>query len=128
MGFMLRTRFASRRAAITTLIGIVAAIASPTGLAGQGESVPVAAVLNGQPQGLFLGRSLLTGRAVCLLFLSDGRITRAIPAGGLEHFDWAAHRAAHAGDVGTWQLQGGQLDLMQDAVASWAATQPWEVP
>jgi hypothetical protein len=83
----------------------------PAALAGQGEAVPAAAVIKGQPQGLFVGRSLLTGRAVCLLFLSGGRITRSIPTGGLERFDWAAHRAAHGGDVGTWQMQGGQLSI-----------------
>lgn len=77
----------------------------------QGESVPEAAVVDGMPQGLFLGRSLLTGRAVCLLFLNGGRVTRAIPAGGLEHFDWTMHLAAHRGDVGEWTLRGGRLRI-----------------
>jgi hypothetical protein len=75
----------------------------------QGERVPDAAVVNGVPQGMFVGRSLLTGRAVCLLFLSGGRITRFIPEGGLEHFDWNRHRVAHGPDSGTWQIRGGQL-------------------
>lgn len=75
----------------------------------QGERVPEAAVVGGVPQGMFVGRSLLTGRAVCLLFLSGGRITRAVPEGGLESFDWNRHRAAHPGDSGTWQMRGGAL-------------------
>ena len=75
----------------------------------QVERVPDSAVLNGVPQGIFVGRSLLSGRAVCLLFLSGGRITRAIPVGGLESFDWNRHRTAHGPDSGTWQMRGGQL-------------------
>ena len=76
---------------------------------GEGERVAETAVVNGVPQGLFVGRSLLTGRAVCLLFLGGGRITRAIPDGGLEHFDWLRHQAAHPGDSGRWEMRGGQL-------------------
>ncbi len=87
----------------------VAAVAAASLLTLQAERVPDAAVVNGVPQGIFVGRSLLTGRAVCLLFLSGGRITRAIPDGGLESFEWARHRAAHSGDSGTWQMRGGQL-------------------
>jgi hypothetical protein len=79
--------------------------------AAQGERVPAAAVVNGVPQGMFVGRSLLTGRAVCLLFLSGGRVTRFIPAGGLERFDWEEHKAAHSGDVGTWDMRGSQLRI-----------------
>jgi hypothetical protein len=75
----------------------------------QTERVPESAVVAGVPQGLFVGRSLLSGRAVCLLFLSGGRITRAIPEGGLERFDWNRHRAARGPDSGTWQMRGGQL-------------------
>src|SRR5689334_22652217 len=75
----------------------------------QSERVPDAVVVNGVPQGMFVGRSLLGGKAVCLLFLSGGRITRAIPEGGLESFDWTRHRAAHGPDSGTWQMQSGHL-------------------
>lgn len=75
----------------------------------QGERVPESAVVNGVPQGMFVGRSLLSGKAVCLLFLSGGRVTRAIPEGGLENLDWNRHRAAHGPDSGTWQTRGGQL-------------------
>lgn len=83
-----------------------------TGLvAGQAERIPDASVVDGVPQGLFVGRSLLTGRAVCLLFLSGGRITRAIPVGGLESFDWARHQAAHSGDVGEWTIRAGRLRI-----------------
>jgi hypothetical protein len=66
-------------------------------------------VVNGVPRGMFFGRSLLTGRAVCLLFLSNGRITRFIPTGGLDRFDWTKHRTDHPGDSGTWEIRGGQL-------------------
>jgi hypothetical protein len=75
------------------------------------ERVPDAAVVNGVPQGMFVSRSLLTGRAVCLLFLSGGRVTRAIPEGGLEQFDWAAHQGAHSRDTGRWEMRGGQLTI-----------------
>jgi hypothetical protein len=75
------------------------------------ERVPEAAVLGGVPQGMFVSRSLLTGRAVCLLFLNAGRVTRAIPEGGLENFDWAKHQAAHSGDVGRWEMQGAQIAI-----------------
>jgi hypothetical protein len=91
------------------LIGFL--LVRPAVVLGQGEPVPASAVIDGKPRGIFLGRSLLTGRAVCLLFLSGGRVTRAIPNGGLEHFDWAAHKAAHSGDVGTWEIRGGQLSI-----------------
>jgi hypothetical protein len=77
----------------------------------QPEQVPAPAVINGIPQGMFVGRSLLSGRAVCLLFLSGGRITRAIPAGGLEAFDWNRHRADRAGDAGTWSISNGVLRI-----------------
>lgn len=63
------------------------------------------------PEGIFVGRSLLTGRAVCLLFLDGGRITRSIPTGGLEHLDWGRHQRDHAGDCGTWSLEGEQLTI-----------------
>lgn len=75
------------------------------------ERVPDAGVVNGVPQGMFVARSLLTGRSVCLLFLSGGRVTRAIPEGGLETFDWERHRAAHPGDTGHWETRGSQLSI-----------------
>ncbi len=84
----------------------------PIALTDQGERVPESAILNGKPQGIFVGRSLITGRAVCLLFLSGGRVTRFIPTGGLEQFDWSRHRAAHGSDSGIWELSGGQLRIV----------------
>jgi hypothetical protein len=75
------------------------------------ERVPASGVVAGTPQGIFFGRSLLTGRAVCLLFLGGGRVTRSIPEGGLEAFDWARHQSEHPGDSGTWTLTGGQLSI-----------------
>ncbi len=73
------------------------------------EPVPEAAVVAGVPQGMFVSRSLLSGRAVCLLFLSGGRVTRFIPEGGLENLDWAAHQAAHSRDTGRWETRSGRL-------------------
>ena len=75
------------------------------------ERVPESAVIDGRPQGIFVGRSLLTGRAVCLLFLSGGRVTRFIPAGGLEAFDWARHRKEHDSDSGRWELTDEKLKI-----------------
>jgi len=75
------------------------------------ERVPDAGVVNGVPQGMFVSRSLLSGRAVCLLFLSGGRVTRFIPEGGLESFDWATHLTAHGRDSGRWEMRGSQLAI-----------------
>jgi len=75
------------------------------------ERVPDAGVVNGVPQGMFVSRSLLSGRAVCLLFLNGGRVTRFIPEGGLESFDWAAHQTAHGRDSGRWEMRGNQLAI-----------------
>jgi hypothetical protein len=98
-----------RRTLVTASLLLCIAMGSASIAAAQGERVPDAGVVNGVPQGIFVGRSLLTGRSVCLLFLSGSRITRAIPEGGLENFDWARHRAAHAADSGKWEMRGGQL-------------------
>ena len=78
----------------------------------KGERVPEAGVMNGRPQGLFVGRSLLSGKAVCLLFLDGGRITRSIPESGLENFHWMEHAVNHSGDCGTWQLTGNLLRIV----------------
>jgi len=61
---------------------------------------------------MFVGRSLLTGKAVCLLFLSGGQITRAIPQNGLEHFDWTKHQQEHSGDSGRWEIHGNSLRIV----------------
>jgi hypothetical protein len=90
---------------------LIVALGSVSMHADQGERVPDAAIVAGVPQGLFVGRSLLSGRAVCLLFLSDGRVTRFIPTGGLEHFDWRKHATDHPRDVGTWAMSGGELRI-----------------
>lgn len=96
-------------ASLVALLGLTCMV---TLIQGPGERVPPAAVVNGLPQGIFVGRSLLTGRAVCLLFLSGGRVTRFIPAGGLENFDWGKHQAAHSGDSGQWEVIAGELRIM----------------
>lgn len=88
---------------------LIAGFVLASTMSAQHERVPEAAVVDGVPRGMFVGRSLLTGRAVCLLFLSNGRITRFIPTGGLERFDWAKHRAEHSGDSGTWEMRGPRL-------------------
>ena len=75
------------------------------------EPDPRAGLLAGAPSAIFVGRSLLTGRAVCLLFMEDGRVTRSIPSGGLESFDWTRHEADHSGDSGTWALDGAELTV-----------------
>jgi len=85
---------------------------APPQQVGNGERVPESGIVNGIPQGIFVGRSLLTGKAVCLLFLSGGRITRAIPQKGLEHFDWAQHQSEHSGDSGQWEIRGNQLRIV----------------
>jgi hypothetical protein len=104
-------------AVMRTRAGLAIALAAMA-VASQGEArqtasmrerVPDARVLNGVPQGMFVSRSLLTGRAVCLLFLSGGRVTRFIPEGGLERFDWTTHQNAHARDSGRWEMRGDQL-------------------
>jgi hypothetical protein len=79
---------------------------------GNSERVPESGIVNGIPQGMFVGRSLLTGKAVCLLFLSGGRITRAIPQNGLEHFDWTKHQQEHSGDSGKWEIRGNLLRIV----------------
>lgn len=50
------------------------------------ERVPDAGVVNGVPQGMFVGRSLLSGRAVYPLFLSGSRVTRFIPEGSIDGY------------------------------------------
>jgi hypothetical protein len=60
---------------------------------------------------MFVSRSLLTGRTVCLLFLSDGRVTRAVPEGGLEDFDWAKHQTKYSRDSGRWDVRGRQIAI-----------------
>jgi hypothetical protein len=86
-------------------------LAAVSGAAGAAERVPDAAVIGGIPQGVFISRSLLTGRTVCLLFLSGGRVTRAVPEGGLENLDWARHQSEHSRDTGRWEVRGGQIAI-----------------
>jgi hypothetical protein len=45
------------------------------------------------------------------MFLDGGRVTRSIPSGGLEQFDWARHKENHPGDSGTWAMDGEQLGI-----------------
>jgi hypothetical protein len=102
-------RTSSRR--IRTSLAAPVVLMMVAAISVQAERVPEAAVVGGAPQGMFVGRSLLTGRTVCLLFLSGGRVTRAVPEGGLENFDWARHQAAHSGDSGRWEVRGGQIAI-----------------
>jgi hypothetical protein len=75
------------------------------------ERVPDSSFENGKPQGIFVGRSLLSGKAICFLFLDGGRITRAIPETGLENFYWEQHKKEHLGDCGTYTLSGQTLSI-----------------
>jgi hypothetical protein len=101
---------ALKRMATWLVLAMTSVLTQDVGV--QAERVPDAAVVGGVPQGLFVGRSLLTGRAVCLLFMSGGRVTRAIPEGGLENIDWVTHQATHSGDVGRWELRGGVIAIV----------------
>jgi hypothetical protein len=101
---------ASNANAVRVFTLLAVALITMTGLMGA-ERVPEAGVVGGAPQGMFVSRSLLTGRTVCLLFLSGGRVTRAIPEGGLESFDWATHQAEHSRDSGRWDVRGGQIAI-----------------
>jgi hypothetical protein len=116
-----KTTFASRRhlyrepkaAAIaagagTPAPGGAAAAPAPKGKA---ERVPDSSFKNGEPKGIFVGTSLLTGKAICLMFLSGGRITRAIPKGGLEDFYWEQHKSENGGNCGTWSISGDTLTV-----------------
>lgn len=106
------TAMAFTAMAVTALAILALGVPAEVAARAQGvERVGDAAVVNGVPRGIFVSRSLLTGRAVCLLFLSEGRVTRVIPRGGLERFDWAAHRAAHERDSGTWAMRGGAVRI-----------------
>lgn len=107
----IRSFFASLRIQRSDGAGEPAASPPPFVTGGRTERVPESAVVDGMPRGIFLGRSLLTGRTVCLLFLGDGRITRAVPTQDLDAFDWQRHRADHPGDCGSWQLRPGQLSV-----------------
>ncbi len=98
----------SRLGVVAVLVVFLAAVG---GVVMEAERVPEAAVVAGIPQGIFVSRSLLTGRTVCLLFLSGGRVTRAVPEGGLENLDWTTHQTAHAGDTGRWDMRGGRLAI-----------------
>ena len=85
----------------------------PTGNAspGKGERVPDSGFVNGVPRGIFVGTSLLTGKAICLMFLDKGRITRAIPEQDLDNFSWAEHVQMHGGDCGTYTISNGILKV-----------------
>jgi hypothetical protein len=46
------------------------------------------------------------------LFLGGGRVSRFVPSGGLENFDWERHRQAHGPDSGRWELvAGGEIRI-----------------
>jgi hypothetical protein len=70
-----------------------------------------AAPSGGAPRGMFFARSNLTGKAVCLLFLDGGRITREIPEGGLEDMRWEKHLAANPKNSGTYSFADGKLTV-----------------
>ena len=69
---------------------------------GKGERVPESGFKDGSPRGLFVG-----DKGAGLLFLDGGRVTRAVPEGGLDELDWEQHQKKHPSDVGTYSVAGG---------------------
>jgi hypothetical protein len=70
--------------------------------AGKAERVPETGFADGAPRGVFVG-----DQGAGLLFLDGGRVTRAIPEGGLDAIDWEQHRKQHPSDAGTFSLADG---------------------
>lgn len=89
---------------------------------GNGEPLPEAGVVNGVPQGLFVGVSVITGNPVFLLFLPRGRVYHNLPRGGLNRVDWAALVAENADSCGQWTASGGTLRIV------WNDGNVWEGP
>jgi hypothetical protein len=76
------------------------------------EKVPASAVVNAQPQGIFV-RVRQTGKgALCLLFLDNGRVTRSVAQGGPVEINWEQHKHnSPPGNIGTWQTSGTTLTI-----------------
>ncbi|MBM3498123.1 MAG: hypothetical protein FJX74_05575 [Armatimonadetes bacterium] len=87
-----------------------------------GEPAPVAGLVDGRPQGLFVGVSVLSGRPAALLFMPDGRAYHGFPPGGLNAVDWARLRAEKGDLCGAWTCDGGVLRIQ------WNDGNVWEGP
>ena len=85
--------------------------APPEKAAAKGERVPVSGWVNGAPRGIFVGTSLLSGGAICLMFLDGGRITRTIPGQDLDNFSWAEHLEKYPRNCGTYTISNGILKV-----------------
>lgn len=78
---------------------------------GKGEPVPKSGLVNGKPQGLFIGVSVLSGNLVFLLFLDNGRVFSQLPPGGLNRVDWDLLVKNYPNSTGTWSVSNGRLSL-----------------
>lgn len=78
---------------------------------GKGEPVPKAGLVNGKPQGLFIGVSVLSGNPVFLLFLDNGRVFSQLPPGGLNKVDWDFLVKTYPNSTGTWSIANGRMAL-----------------
>jgi hypothetical protein len=88
----------------------------------QGELLPEAGLVDGHPQGLFVGVSVLSGNPASLLFLDGGRCYHGIPDPGLNRLDWAQLQAEHGNLCSGWEMQGGTLRIL------WPNGNVWESP
>ena len=77
----------------------------------KGEKVPESGFVNGVPRGIFVGTSLLSGGAICLMFLDGGRITRTIPGQDLDNFSWSEHLGKYPRNCGTYTISNGILKV-----------------
>lgn len=89
---------------------------------GQGEPAPAAGLVEGKPQGLFVGVSVLSGRPAALLFLDEGRVFHGFPPGSLNAIDWARVSAEKHELCGRWTVEAGVLRIQ------WNDGNVWEGP
>lgn len=90
--------------------------------AGQGDSLPQAGLVNGRPQGLFSGVSVLSGNPAAMLFLEGGRVYHGIPAASLNKIDWQQLMADSSSRCSQWEMQGNTLRII------WPDGNVWESP
>ena len=96
--------------------------ATPAAGEGRGEPLPTAGLVDGRPQGLFVGVSVLSGNPASMLFLDGGRVYHGIPAAGLNRVDWEQLQAEHSNRCSRWEMQGGTLRIL------WPDGNVWESP
>jgi hypothetical protein len=97
-----------------------AAPATPVLSADRGEQVPKSGLVDGQPQGLFIGVSMLSGNPVFLLFLDNGRVLSQLPPAGLNSIHWAALVENYPNSTGQWSVTNGRLTLRWRNGGVWA--------